>query len=403
MKKMSLLLASLFSLSSYALNLQGYRFTDSYRFATLDDSLQEKFDGNYVLTASAAYIKSPFYYTDEDATNRLSDIINYMYVGTIGYSYYLTDRLSLGGDLGIVHNKVYGNSKTSLGDFTLKGKWSFYQSESFSFSINPQLYLPTGKSNNFSTVDSIGGSLSFVGEYVVKKWHFLASLGYFNAKKNRFDIVDYRSLILSQLGISYDLSKKWNINLESIRNFTTAGDSYQDEGDYYLVMKNKMTNTLSTYFGGGLAGLADIDRNNYTIFAGLKFSEKTSRPKPVKIEKRSDESKLGVLAKAENIYFSNGSFSLMESEIKKLEDFILIYKQTGRTIEHVVIEGYASRVGNTEKNKVLGEKRAQAVKDYLVAHAIPDSKLSFVSYGDQAEQDKEEWKNRKVQFRVYKK
>ena len=35
-----------------ALNLTGYRFTDSYRYALLEDSLLEKFEGRYVFTAS---------------------------------------------------------------------------------------------------------------------------------------------------------------------------------------------------------------------------------------------------------------------------------------------------------------------------------------------------------------
>src|SRR5215471_256248 len=47
----------------------------------------------------------------------------------------------------------------------------------------------------------------------------------------------------------------------------------------------------------------------------------------------------------------------------------------------VTIEGHCDERGTREYNLVLGERRAQAVKNVLVASGIPASRISTISYG----------------------
>src|SRR5437588_3462899 len=47
----------------------------------------------------------------------------------------------------------------------------------------------------------------------------------------------------------------------------------------------------------------------------------------------------------------------------------------------VTIEGHTDERGTREYNLALGERRAQAVKNVLVALGIPASRLSTISYG----------------------
>jgi len=46
------------------------------------------------------------------------------------------------------------------------------------------------------------------------------------------------------------------------------------------------------------------------------------------------------------------------------------------------ISGHTDNVGNPEKNKVLSQKRADAVRDYLVKKGIAGDRLNAVGYGD---------------------
>ncbi|MBI1798254.1 MAG: peptidoglycan-associated lipoprotein Pal, partial [Candidatus Eisenbacteria bacterium] len=47
----------------------------------------------------------------------------------------------------------------------------------------------------------------------------------------------------------------------------------------------------------------------------------------------------------------------------------------------VVIEGHCDERGTVEYNQALGEKRAQAARDYLVAAGIAATRLENISYG----------------------
>ena len=48
---------------------------------------------------------------------------------------------------------------------------------------------------------------------------------------------------------------------------------------------------------------------------------------------------------------------------------------------NVVLEGHADERGTREYNLALGERRANAVKDYLMTYGISGSRLSVISYG----------------------
>ena len=48
---------------------------------------------------------------------------------------------------------------------------------------------------------------------------------------------------------------------------------------------------------------------------------------------------------------------------------------------NVVIEGHADERGTREYNLALGERRANAAKDYLMTYGISGKRLSVISYG----------------------
>ena len=48
---------------------------------------------------------------------------------------------------------------------------------------------------------------------------------------------------------------------------------------------------------------------------------------------------------------------------------------------NIVLEGHADERGTREYNLALGERRANAVKDYLMTYGISGSRLQVISYG----------------------
>jgi peptidoglycan-associated lipoprotein len=49
----------------------------------------------------------------------------------------------------------------------------------------------------------------------------------------------------------------------------------------------------------------------------------------------------------------------------------------------LTVEGHADERGTREYNLALGERRANSVRDYLVALGINPARLSTVSYGEE--------------------
>jgi peptidoglycan-associated lipoprotein len=73
----------------------------------------------------------------------------------------------------------------------------------------------------------------------------------------------------------------------------------------------------------------------------------------------------------------------------------------------LTIEGHCDDRGTNEYNLALGDRRAKAVKDYLVSLGVPSSRLETISFGEEkpvcTQQTEECWaKNRRAHFVVMK-
>jgi peptidoglycan-associated lipoprotein len=49
----------------------------------------------------------------------------------------------------------------------------------------------------------------------------------------------------------------------------------------------------------------------------------------------------------------------------------------------ITVEGHCDERGTAEYNLALGEHRAKAVRDYLVAAGIPANRIATISYGEE--------------------
>lgn len=71
----------------------------------------------------------------------------------------------------------------------------------------------------------------------------------------------------------------------------------------------------------------------------------------------------------------------------------------------VTIEGHCDERGSAEYNLALGDRRAQAARNYLVSLGVPENRVRTVSYGNEFPfdpgHDEAAWaKNRRAQFMV---
>lgn len=112
----------------------------------------------------------------------------------------------------------------------------------------------------------------------------------------------------------------------------------------------------------------------------------------------SDSGKIDGL-KTVNFEFDKSSLSA--SSKKVIQGNVEWMKNNAKT--KVQIEGHCDSRGSIEYNVALGERRANAVKDYMISLGIPAARLATISYGEEkpvvSGENEEAWaKNRRANF-----
>lgn len=80
------------------------------------------------------------------------------------------------------------------------------------------------------------------------------------------------------------------------------------------------------------------------------------------------------------ILFANDSSSISPafvSEIESMVEFLLNYPKTS-----IELQGYASKVGNSDYNMALSKKRAEEVRNKLIDTGISPDRVKIVGFGD---------------------
>ncbi len=106
-----------------------------------------------------------------------------------------------------------------------------------------------------------------------------------------------------------------------------------------------------------------------------------------------------------NIFFDTDKYDLKKESYPELNRLVQFIKENPDI--KIEISGHTDNVGTSQYNKQLSQKRADAVKKYLVSQGCPADRLISVGYGESKpiasnSTDKGKAQNRRVEFRVIK-
>ena len=82
----------------------------------------------------------------------------------------------------------------------------------------------------------------------------------------------------------------------------------------------------------------------------------------------------------DRVFFATNKSTLTTASRDTLRKQAAWMRAKGKSLSFT-IEGHADERGTREYNLALGERRANAVKDYLMTYGISGSRLSVISYG----------------------
>lgn len=102
-----------------------------------------------------------------------------------------------------------------------------------------------------------------------------------------------------------------------------------------------------------------------------------------------------------DIHFDFDKFAIRAGDARILDRNAGWLRENSKVV--VLIEGHCDERGTNEYNLVLGERRAQATRAYLVSRGVAASRVSVISYGEErpqcAQQNEACWaQNRRSHF-----
>ena len=80
------------------------------------------------------------------------------------------------------------------------------------------------------------------------------------------------------------------------------------------------------------------------------------------------------------VYFGYDSVDISSSESGKLDSVASFLKSGSST---VILAGFTDERGTEEYNRALGERRAQAVRNYLISAGVDGGSIQTVSFGEE--------------------
>ena len=103
------------------------------------------------------------------------------------------------------------------------------------------------------------------------------------------------------------------------------------------------------------------------------------------------------------IQFETGKAVILKKSYPILDEVAKVFKENPSYI--IEVQGHTDNVGNAEVNKNLSQKRAQAVRDYLIKAGVDSSRMTANGYGSDMPIDDNSTKagrakNRRVEFKI---
>ncbi len=236
--------------------------------------------------------------------------------------------------------------------------------------------------------------------------------------------MDYE--IAGGIGVEFKVGKKWTVNTELAYHTMSNGkfegvpgvngdgilgapeDAYMffDVGLKYYFKKGEPSKICQLYEGIRLEKLPET-----VDYQRIENIVKKYIPREVVKEVISPEVQNAIAQSAAHRWVLVGvNFDFNSAKLKP-ESYPILFHALQALLQNpdmkVEIQGYTDNIGPEKYNIKLSEKRAQAVKDYLVAHGVDASRLTVKGYGSAnpvASNKTAEGRamNRRIEFKVIK-
>lgn len=362
--------------------------TDQGYFLTVEQSqtlgqwghaigLLAEFNNDSVIAQNAAGVK-------------INDVVNEEIVLHLGAALGFFDWLNAGLLAEFVPMQQFNAPVTNVEDngvrmgdlrFNLKGRLLNNEKYPVGIALVPFVTIPTGNENHFVGNGKVagGGMLVIDSKRIADKFSIALNAG--ALIREAVALSSGTSLddqFLVGAGLNYAVHPK--VELIAEVNGWTPFDSFMDNNARNLegngAVRWLFANHWAATFGGGTGILDAIGAPDFRVFTSVAYrhpkeEEAPAAPAPLREE----------VIRTNKIHFEFDKAVIKPSSYPILDEIVATI-QSRPEIESVRIEGHTDSKGSDEYNLNLSDRRAEAVRQYLVGKGVPASKLSSVGKGE---------------------
>jgi len=163
-----------------------------------------------------------------------------------------------------------------------------------------------------------------------------------------------------------------SVELQSVKSFKiTKGLVSPNDGNYAVATSVKKNEDFV---------LTVKKKGNFFNSKYIKPSEKVLRNPPMNLNFKAKDLNVGAVVRLENIYFETNSAAFDSVSIITLNYFVGFLKMNPNL--KIEIHGHTDNIGTVEDNLVLSQRRAKAVRDYLVGHGVASEMVTYKGFGE---------------------
>jgi outer membrane protein OmpA-like peptidoglycan-associated protein len=339
----------------------------------------------------------PLELTPAGSTSRLSGVVDQFVTADFLISYGLLDWLTLNLDMPV--NLYHNIAPTFIpsrdqgggdpGDLMINAKIRIFDAEKtgphLGLAVVPFITVPTGEEEIFFGDSSLTGGAVIVGDAQIKSNRIYLNVGARFREEETIEGLVVNEEFVYGAGFQRPLVKNWGLDIiaelfgsTKFGKFATEDITSPLEGLVVLQKKWLENRRLITHLGGGVGLTNGYGLPNFRALLSVAYAwnlkkEEEARPVAAPLPEVID-----VKGKINFEY----DRAVIKPESYPLLDDVAVTLKKHTEFKHIRIEGHTDSRGSEAYNQKLSEKRAEALKTYLVGKGIEADRLSTIGYGE---------------------
>lgn len=395
------------------------------------DSAEKLEPEEYVVYSWYSFSDDVLTLKDLDTGERLKTLVGSRHTVGLGFSYGLDRQADISVYLPFLHNQTeIADNGFYLGDATGKFRRAISNEEDswLSSAFLATVTFPSSLSNDFGGFRIPTLTPSLLLSKRVGSFRSVLNAGILLAPDTQhFADIEVGSELVSSLGLAYALGEKAGevqVNLvyagdlsEPFENngslFSEARVGYQlPIGEHLTLVAGVGRGLLDGYGSPDVRGLVQVYWNGTTKTTPSPQKQETPPQPETRDDSEEEEEKIlpeTLRIETRPVYFAFDESTLSEANKEPLRKFV---RDLTKVLEpglhykiRITVIGHTDYFGSEGYNEDLGQRRAEAVADFLLAEGVPSDLVEVVSMGEKSPRGDNRTRpgraeNRRVEFEI---